>query len=414
MLSPEIRSQIQLELKDLSTFALELAKTIRLRDVRTGRWYTKVLTAYVAHYESQRLRNPSPEIPPEQRRAVAKLATERAAIWAACFGATAAAGVTAASIVTTDTGGLAGPLALPLSGVGMIAELLARSLIHLHLACRLAELYGMPFTPGMESELIRLYALAFRAEQHETEDDPGRGLVERVVRLQETGGLGKLIASGLIGETLLRNVVPFADVPLSSIRNWQLTHQVGRFVTDYVSRRVSLDTAVAALRQRSQAYVDLVVEGIWFIFISDGRLTQVETALLAHLMRGQSASKAVSMYFVSDEASWLERLQGIESDSRALFIQALEVAAGSDAVVAPSELTILQRAAATLGVPLSDAIVAAPQPSAADGDSAENADDAQDEDQLAGVGRFVSGTLRSVAHFALGQASRLSSRIAAA
>ena len=71
--------------------------------------------------------------------------------------------------------------------------------------------------------------LSFGIEMHETEDDPGRGLVERLIQHQDASGLGKLVASGLIGETLLRNVVPFADIAVSSIGNWKLAKKVGQF-----------------------------------------------------------------------------------------------------------------------------------------------------------------------------------------
>src|SRR5262249_51213877 len=148
------------------------------------------------------------------------------------------------------------------------------------------------------------YALAVHAEMHQTEDDPGRGLVERVMQLQAAGGLGKLIASNLVGEMFMRNAVPFADVLLSTFRNWQLTEQVSDFVQGYASRRVALDRAVEAVNRKNDEAVDLVVEGIWFIFITDGRLTGIETALLAHMMRGLQTSDDLTTYFVSDEAGW--------------------------------------------------------------------------------------------------------------
>jgi hypothetical protein len=351
-----IQVQASRAFKDVYGFLAQLGSEIHLRDLRTGRWYTKVLTAYIAYYEAQRQRESRPRVPVAERAAVAKALIEHAALVTACAGAGAAAGVTAATIITAETGGLAAPVALPLSGLGVVSELLMRSIMHLRMSCELADLYGMPFVPGGEIELIRLQALAVNAEMHETEDDPGRGLVERVTRLQEAGGLGKLIAAGLIGETLLRNAVPFADVAVSSVRNWQLTLQVGQFVQGYASRRVALDEAVSALGERSPGSVELLLEGIWFIFISDGRLTGVETALLAHLMRAQSTSQDLTKHFVSDEAGWLERLHQIEPNTevRTLLVRALEVAAVIEKPVSPTEQTILLRASETLGVALVD------------------------------------------------------------
>jgi hypothetical protein len=346
-MSPDVAE----DMGKLNALVARLKRDIHLRDLRTGRWYTKVLSAYVAYYASQERRRDLRNVPVSERAAIAHKLTERVALFTAMAGVGAAAGVTAASIATVDSGGLAAPVVLPLAGAGMVGELLLRSLLHLQLACELAELYGMPFRPGGETELTRIYALAFRAEQHETEDDPGRGLVERVVRSQEAGGLGKLVAAGLIGETLLRNAIPFADVLVSSFRNWQLTKQVGRFVQGYASRRVALDEAVKRVSERSPQSLAVLIEGLWFIFISDGRLTQIETALLAHLLRQTSAAPELTTQFISDEAGWLDRLKNVDPspEVREMILRALEVAAVVDSPVSPSELTVLKRAAETLG-----------------------------------------------------------------
>jgi hypothetical protein len=343
-------------LSKISSFLGQLQRDIHLRDVRTGLWFTKVLTAYVELYETNRQRVSLFTLSAAERDAVAQQLTQRAALITALAGAGAAGGVTAASIATAETSGLAAPLVLPLAGAGMVGELLLRSIMHLKLACELADLYGVPFVPGGETELIRLYALAVHAEMHQTENDPGRGLVERVLHLQDSGGLGKLIASGLVGETLLRNAVPFADVVVSSFRNWQLTKQVGTFVQGYVSRRTPLDAAIAAVRERSPQSIDLVLEGVWFIFIGDGRLTGIETALLAHLMRKQHSPDELTTHFVSDEAGWLERLRQMDPDleTRGLVLHALQVAALIEAPMAPAELEILRHASSALGLTLGE------------------------------------------------------------
>jgi hypothetical protein len=340
------------ELRDVVGFLDGLRREITLRDVRSGLWYTKLLRAYLAFYEKHRVVIDAEKLSTNERDEEVESRTRRTALRTTLAGAAAAGGVTAASIATAQTGGLAAPIVLPLAGVGMVAEMLMRSIWHLQLVCELAELYGMRITAGRETEIIRLYALAVHAEMHQTEDDPGRGLVERVMRLQQAGGLGKLIASNLVGEMFMRNAVPFADLVLSSFRNWQLTEQVGEFVQGYASRRVTLDKAVEAVNRKDPDAVDLVVEGIWFIFITDGRLTGIETALLAHMMRGLQTSDDLTTYFVSDEAGWVERLGQLSEDRelRELVLHALLVATQVEGPTSPQKRAILQRAAQTLGL----------------------------------------------------------------
>lgn len=344
--------QIPAEIRNVGELIGDLRREITLRDVRSGLWYTKLLRTYLAFYEKNRIAVDASKLSTAQRDELVEKRTRRTAVRTTLAGAAAAGGVTVASIATAQSGFLAAPVVIPLAGLGMVGEMLLRSIWHLQLVCELAELYGMPVNMGREVEIIRLYALAVHAEMHQTEDDPGRGLVQRVMGLQEAGGLGKLIASNLVGEMFLRNAVPFADLLTSSLRNWQLTEQVSEFVQGYASRRVALDIAVEAVHRRNDDAVDLVIEGIWFIFITDGRLTGVETALLAHMMRGLQTSEDLTDYFVSDEAGWLERLSQIDDnrDLRELALHALHVAAQVEGPMSPQKLAILRRAAQTLGL----------------------------------------------------------------
>jgi hypothetical protein len=346
------RFAIPQELRDVTAFIADLRRQITLRDVRSGLWYTKLLRAYLAFYEKHRVLIDGEKLTTLERADHVERRTRRAAIRTTLAAAAAAGGVTLASIWTAQTGGAAGPIVLPLAGVGMVGEMVLRSIWHLQLVCEVAELYGMPVNLGRETEIIRLYALAVHAEMHQTEDDPGRGLVERVMQLQAAGGLGKLIASNLVGEMFMRNAVPFADVVLSTFRNWRLTEQVSDFVQGYASRRVALDRAVEAVNRKNAEAVDLVIEGIWFIFITDGRLTGIETALLAHMMRGLQTSEDLTSYFVSDEADWLERLGKIDADPelRELALHALHVATQIEGPMSPQKLAILRRAAKALGL----------------------------------------------------------------
>ena len=348
---PGLPRQLAEDLLDIARFLRGLPRELTLRDLRSGLWYAKLLRAYLRYHEANHRPQDVSRMSAAERAELAETRTRRAALITTIAGIAAAGGVTAASVATAQSGGWAGPLVLPLAAAGMVGEMLLRTIVHLQLACDIAEINELHVTTGREFELIRAYALAMHAEMHQTEDDPGRGLVERVMQLQQAGGLGKLIASNLVGEMLLKNAVPFFDVIFSSLRNWQLTEQVGQFIQSYARRRVRLDIAVEAVDRRNEHCTELVLEGIWFIFITDGRLTGVETALLAHMMRGLDTSDDLTTHFVSDEAGWLERLGKHavgERDLRVLILNALQVAAEIEGPMTPVKVAILQRAAKTL------------------------------------------------------------------
>jgi hypothetical protein len=213
------------------------------------------------------------------------------------------------------------------------------------MACDIGELYGVRFPPGKEDELIRLYALASGAEMHETSDDPGRGIVVRLVRTEKSGGLDKLVAAQLVDETLLRNIIPYADVLISSYRNWTLTHDLGHFVRRYAARRLILEKAVAELKRHSPESVGLLLEGIWFIFIADGRLTDIETALLADLVGAHPDPRVLTARFIEDETEFLARLphMDLRGEVRECFLRALEIAAAVDVAMSDKEFATLSR-----------------------------------------------------------------------
>jgi len=344
--------RVSAELRDLSTVATALGRALRLRDIRTGKWLGRMLTAYLAVREDRLDHLEAPADARERGRA-AESVVRRAALLSALAGAGSAGSVTAATVATSETGGWAGPFVLPVAALAVASETLLRSIVHLDMACDLGELHGLHFPPGSERELLGAYALAFGAEGHETEDDPGRGLVERMIGYQESGGPDKLMASRMVSESLLRSAVPFADVAISSIVNWRLTQRVGRFMEGYVPPRLALGKAVQALREKSPESVDLLAEGIWFVFIADGRLTGVETALLTHLLRRHESPSSLFARFVRDESDWLRRLRHMTPDplARDLLLEGLEIAAGSDGLIEPSEIALVRDAAHALGKP---------------------------------------------------------------
>jgi hypothetical protein len=140
---------------------------------------------------------------------------------------------------------------------------------------------------------------------------------------------------------------------VSTIQNWRLTRQVGRFVQGYARHRLELDRAIDALRRLGPEYVGLALEGIWYVFISDGRLTGVETALLAHLLRKED-NRELTLRFVSDEPGWLKRVSataGAGEEIRRATMQVLDVAAAnSDATSGPVR-AVLNHATEALALP---------------------------------------------------------------
>jgi uncharacterized tellurite resistance protein B-like protein len=128
------------------------------------------------------------------------------------------------------------------------------------------------------------------------------------------------------------------------------TEGIGAFVAVPVAG-LAIGDAFAQSAEACHDNLELLVEGLWFIFTADGRLAPEETATLARLMDKLDpvARKAVHARFVEDELDWARRIESVPEESRDAFLHALEVAACVDKEVTLPERKILRRAAHHLG-----------------------------------------------------------------
>jgi hypothetical protein len=344
------------ELRSLGVQArhlFELRRALRWRDLRSGHWFDHLMALYVRHYE---LEVPRPAEPPSERERTrqAESLIRRAALEAALLGGGTASFSTGATLLTAETEGLAGLVALPLAGLGMGGEMVMRALLHLGMTCRVADTYGVRFSASDPGELTRLYALAFGTEEHDDVDDPGRGLIERVIHLQDHEG--GAIGSSLLSETLVKNVIPFVGVAASALQSWWLTEKVGRVVARYARYRRVVDAALAELLERDPDAVAIAVEGIWFVMIAAGPLAPERAALLAQLTHRRPAELQAELVarFVRDDQPWLVRLRAIRPEAREPLLRVLERAAVTDGRLGEPQLLVLRRAAAALGEALDE------------------------------------------------------------
>ena len=99
-------------------------------------------------------------------------------------------------------------------------------------------------------------------------------------------------------------------------------------------------------------HLDLLLEGLWFIFTADGKLSPEEAAFLAHMLQQLDPlrRRATIARFVEDELDWTLRIgQEVPERMRDAFLHVLEVAAAVDKEVGLPERKILRRAAHALG-----------------------------------------------------------------
>jgi uncharacterized tellurite resistance protein B-like protein len=131
-----------------------------------------------------------------------------------------------------------------------------------------------------------------------------------------------------------------------------MTRRLGNTVRRYMRYRHALDAEGSFASEHCHPVLDLVIEGMWFIFSADGKLDPEEITFLDHMLKKLDpiSRKAVTDRFVEDELDWVIRIKKqVPEELRDTFMHVLEVAAAVDKEVGLPERKILRRAAHALG-----------------------------------------------------------------
>ncbi|MFP2957275.1 hypothetical protein ACLEPN_05440 [Myxococcus sp. 1LA] len=305
---PEDAATSTAALHPLRDFAEKLGRELRFEDIRSGAWHARLVTAYVRHHDARRAGTAA------SVRATHASDTDalirRASKEAALVGASAAGISTSAAVFTMDTGFVGALVAVPVAGVAMGLDTMLRSLIHARMMCDVASAFGLRIDPDDPWDLLHLNALV--AGSVSPEDGEGTGLVGRMLTA-DSEEMERQLGNKLMGESVLRNILPFAGVLTSSVTSWRRTRRLGDAVVQYARYRRALDDAFSVVRAVDARCVELLIEGAWLLFDADGALRAEETVMLAHLLRNSpsAARKRLLDRLDENEAPWVERLHEV-------------------------------------------------------------------------------------------------------
>jgi hypothetical protein len=339
----------------------ELGQRAGVKEAKPAGWFTKLIGYYLRRYKSKDADRVKRGTKPGQTVSEAAVSRiRRASVKSAISGAAAGTVSTAATLITAQTEGVGGLVAIPIAALGIGGEMMYRSLIHFDLTVQLADLFGVEFDPSDPADIIRLYSLVFKtdaeADEAPAKEGPpaegslGKNLVHKVKHL-ESAEVGEQIGNKVLGESVVRNIVPFVGIVSSAVTNFILTQRLGHTVRRYMRYQRAIDDAFESAAEECGSHLDLLVEGIWFIFTADGHLAPEETVTLVKLLEKLDpvTGHATLGRFVEDELDWADRIEQIPEDMRDSFMHALEVAACVDKEVTLPERKILRRAAHHLG-----------------------------------------------------------------
>jgi hypothetical protein len=312
-------------------------------------WFNRLVAWHLVRRRGRKARVRSDEAEAEQARSLIR----RACLKVAASGAAAGSVSTGAALLTAQTEGLASIVTVPLAAAAIGVEMGFRTLVHLDLACDLAATFEVPYDLEDPQDLFRLYALIFNTAKHEEgSEDQGRELVHDVMS-EETEAVGEKVGARVLGESVARNLLPVLGIATSAVTNYLVTRKLGDTVRRYMRYRRALHDALEHASTECHECLDMLIEGVWFIFSADGKLTPEEVGTLAHLLEKLPPDERalVQSRFVEDELEWADRIEKLPESVRDDFLHALQVAAAVDKHVGLPERKILRRAAHHLGRP---------------------------------------------------------------
>jgi hypothetical protein len=302
------------------------------------------LRSYYARPRAERV-GAAEDLPEE---ATSEAIVRRACVRSAAMGGATGLFTTLTSLVAAESDGLAGLVTLPAGAVAVCGELLARAGVHLTMVCAIADLFELTFDAEDPADLWALLALSFGPESTPA-NPPSAG--EQIIHLASVKAeeVGNQIGKWIVGESVVRNAVPFLSILSSSAMSWMVTRRLGDNARRYARYRRAFED-VFGEEPGLVDYLDLVIEGVWFIFTADGRLEPEESALLASLVRRcDPLLHARVTAELADDIGWVARLPRIPEPLRDPFLRVLEVAAAVDKRATLRERTLLEHAARALG-----------------------------------------------------------------
>jgi ribosomal protein L12E/L44/L45/RPP1/RPP2 len=312
-------------------------------------WFNRLVAWHLKRRRGRKALERTDEVEGDQAHALIR----RACLKAAASGAAVGSVSTGAALLTAQTEGLASIVTVPLAAGAIGLEMGFRTLVHLDLACDLAATFEVPYDLEDPDDLYRLYSLIFRTEGHDEEsEDHGRALVHDVMS-EETQEIGEKVGHRVLGESVARNLLPVLGIATSAVTNYLVTRKLGDTVRRYMRYRRALHDALEHASSECHEVLDLLIEGVWFVFSADGKLSPEEVGALAHLLQKLPLEERakVQARFVEDELEWADRIEVLPEAARDEFLHALQVAAAVDKHVGLPERKILRRAAHHLGRP---------------------------------------------------------------
>ncbi len=273
----------------------EFVKNLSGDDIRSGSWFTKLLTsalhAYTEKVDWQYFQERYAGVPAD---AIVDQRIKMAARYAAIEGGLSASAYTAAIVATIGSLGGASPATVPAAIATLMLDVTYITRLQLRLAYDIAVLYRVPLDTSDPDDLWKLIKVAFTIKSGEFAREGVIKIVPPLLRQvikKYYSGAVRVAAQGLpfVGKTLLvRNVmkigIPGVGVPLAVAINRYSTLVAGRHARAVFRNEARVIEVAESLTGRSQ-HPELMLWVAWLVVTADKQISDDEALLMRHLVR---------------------------------------------------------------------------------------------------------------------------------
>lgn len=273
----------------------EFIKGLSGDDIKSGGWFTKLITHALAAYTEkatwQYFQEKYEGVPAD---AIVDQRIKMATRYAALEGGLSAGVYTAAIVATIGTLGGASPATVPAAIGTIMADVAFLTQLQLRLAHDVAVLYRVPLDISDPDDLWKLIRVAFTIKGGEFVSEGLIKLVPITVRpLLKTFFSGPVLIAAkslpVVGKFLLqRNIIkigiPLVGVPLAVVLNRYTTLLAGRHAQAVFRNEAKIIELAKNLSKRSQ-HPQLMLWVTWLVVMADNKISDDEALLTRHMVR---------------------------------------------------------------------------------------------------------------------------------
>lgn len=279
-------------------------------------------------------------------------------------GVTAAAGASAAELMSMWSQGATALAAAPLGLLSVGAEMLYTTALQIDLAFDLAAIYGVPFAPDDVGEISTMLALALGVDlitEPTRHDKPvaiaGETKPWRVMRQMQRDDFARRVGRELIQQSVLRHLVPVVSVLISATWNQVILRRFANEVHAAVKQRRAIVEACRAVQLGDAASARTILNGAWLLATADGEIEHQEAVALATLIDSLPLPQRISVQEQSfpdagDEEPWFEAVPQLPAAAQTVLLDVLAYVAVADGTLSTPERRFFNRLSKQLDKPI--------------------------------------------------------------